>query len=238
MDQNSTQDIRNDWWDGIILPNGQLIQPFIEPPSQNLQHGDPLSAAEHTEQTAENLTHPNLRRWEPKEGSLLWVQETRRDQMLEEIEAGLRGVSGGKENGSTTETSKSRESNLSDYLAELDTIVARNPEGFMAWLETQALIYYRPSAKSMTWDEWSTMVAPIIYEAKYQPEASRRMLDNGFRTLAYRPVAPLRRVTFEEAVHGYQMCRAKQIHTPGAPIMPDIFPIKTVNPTEDRLVFQ
>ena len=160
------------------------------------RRGDPPNLAKLTDETAKQLMHPKLREWKPKAGSLSWCQETYANERTERLKTPLPpGL-------------HRKQSPSDDVLATSDSIVAREPEGFRAWLATQGSFFYRASADSVSWEEWCLYMAPIIFQEECPPALVTplpKVIKPQYHPPHLRPT-----VTLEQAVRGHHALKASQ----------------------------
>lgn len=155
---------------------------------------------------------------EPAAYSLLWYEKYRVPELREKMDKEHREAA----------TRIAIPDNNDDKTIQktLDAIVSQDPDGYSAWLVTQAFRYYtRSYQKAMSWDVWCYSTAPFVFErvvlqSQQKPSEVRAKGTLKRFSEGSRPV-----ISLEKAKQGYELWRAGEVDDRGERVNDVFLPV-------------
>lgn len=121
-----------------------------------------------TEEMTEKFRHRQVTANRHPEGSLGWYQNTFGEQAHDKSERILSAADAKRERLETQKLEGEDEETLPETItANLDRIVARDPERYLAWLSSMGYFYFTSSEHNYyghSWEDWCKWKAPSIFE--------------------------------------------------------------------------
>ena len=129
-----------------------------------------------TEEMTEQFTHQKFRRdvLPDQHGTLGWYQQTFNEQAHNELGCHLSAANARRESFRAQVAEGQDQHDASENIATtLDSIVARDPERYLAWLSTMGYFHFttdRHNPYGYSWEEWCTWIAPRSFQIYCKPD--------------------------------------------------------------------
>lgn len=172
-----------------------------------------------TEEAAAKYTHSHLFRWNDgpaKPGSILWEEQMFLEVCLDNTRKELEDGKAREEERTANPQDTGNGGDPgpeNDLEAILDSVVAEDPERYIAWLSSRGYAFYKwctRSQKSLSWEVWCKWFAPTTYEAS-QTEPLRSHSNGGIYTFnnggsekSHRSLLSRPTITLEQAEEGHE----------------------------------
>ena len=125
-----------------------------------------------TEEMTEKFTHRKVTGNRHPDGSLGWYQNTFGEQAHCKVEHMLSAADAKRERFETEILEGEEEKTLPETItANLDRIVARDPERYLAWLSSMGYFYFTTNEHNYygySWEDWCKWKAPSTFEICYK----------------------------------------------------------------------
>ena len=129
-----------------------------------------------TEEMTEKFMHQDFRRniLPDQHGTLGWYQKTFGEQAHKELGHFLSAANARRECiGAQTVEGQEQPSASEDPTTILDSIIARDPERYLAWLSTMGYFHYATDVDNpcgFSWEDWCTWIAPRCFQTYCKQE--------------------------------------------------------------------
>ena len=121
-----------------------------------------------TEEMTEEFTHKSFHGNKHCDGSLSWYQDTFCEQAHDEAERMLSAADARREGFRAQAVEGQEQQDVSEKITGiLDSIVARDPEQYLAWLSTMGYFFFKlkdHNPYAFSWEDWCTWKAPRSFE--------------------------------------------------------------------------
>ena len=162
-----------------------------------------------TEAMTEQFSHKNVRKNKHCEGSLGWYQDTFCEQAHDEAERMLSAADARRERFRAQAVQGEEQLDISEKITEiLDSIVARDPERYLAWLSIMGYFYFTMkdhNPYAFSWEDWCTWKAPRSFEICCRQNSAVRRPPFGPGAIdrtKYGPPGDRPTITLDEAKNG------------------------------------